>query len=190
MSEYGTLARRTSCESLERQEVAETRSWFAGRLIVPEGLQKGVPSLGKGFVTFVSALPRAQKSAPHQYPPCLPAFIQSLENHRPLPRLPQASVPCNLRPLSTGLSTRDLVSMRRGLWLLAVLATLEAAAATQYDWVWRPARATAFGADASGHSFCPPDQHDISCWSIHKGNCGFGYIFPSEPSGWVGKSWR
>lgn len=48
-----------------------------------------------------------------------------------------------------------------------LLSSPGARAADVYDWQWRTGRATAFGDDGHG-SYCRPENHDITCWSIHK----------------------
>ncbi|KAI8471576.1 MAG: RlpA-like double-psi beta-barrel-protein domain-containing protein-containing protein [Monoraphidium minutum] len=57
--------------------------------------------------------------------------------------------------------------------LIAALLFAAAPAAAkkqEYDWEWKSgARATYYGTDA---------------WSIHKGSCGYGYIWKDEPLGW------
>lgn len=52
---------------------------------------------------------------------------------------------------------------------LAVLALAVASVAgANYDYIWKKGRASFYGTDD---------------WSIHKGSCAYGYIWPDEPHG-------
>ena len=51
---------------------------------------------------------------------------------------------------------------------LALFAALLVSSAAAVDWTWKSGRATVFGDDGKG-SYCTPEQHDHSCWSINQG---------------------